>query len=158
MDSPRPKQVEIHVRSGIPDTMRGNMWMRLANCDEMEMLELYKTLISKECSSDDVIRRDIHRTFPANEFFQSGNGQELLFKICHAYAIYDVDVGYLQGISFITAALLLQVCMYVYAVIVQCRIFYKIIFKLLTDAGRTSLLFVGEDNVWPYKSSQFVFE
>ncbi|XP_021949765.1 rab GTPase-activating protein 1-like isoform X2 [Folsomia candida] len=108
VDSPRPKQVEIHVRSGIPDTMRGNMWMRLANCDEMEMLELYKTLISKECSSDDVIRRDIHRTFPANEFFQSGNGQELLFKICHAYAIYDVDVGYLQGISFITAALLLQ--------------------------------------------------
>ncbi len=92
--------------------MRSNMWMRLSNCNEneTEMFEVYKNLISKECSSDDVIRRDISRTFPANDYFkESGTGQELLFKISRGYAIYDKDVGYCQGISFIGAALLLQV-------------------------------------------------
>lgn len=86
------------------------MWLRLANCiDETELFEVYKNLMSKECPNEDVILRDISRTFPANDYFkESGTGQEQLFKISRGYAIYDNEVGYCQGISFIGAALLLQ--------------------------------------------------
>ena len=70
------------------------MWARLANCeDETEMFEVYKNLMTKEYDKEDVILRDISRTFPANDYFkESGHGQELLFKISRAYAIYDSDV------------------------------------------------------------------
>jgi hypothetical protein len=87
------------------------MWMRLANCDdEPKMFEVYKNLMTKEYSQDDVILRDISRTFPANDYFkESGTGQDLLFKISRGYAVYDTEVGYCQGISFIGAAFLLQV-------------------------------------------------
>ena len=37
-------------------------------------------------------------------------GKEVLYKISKAYSIYDEEVGYCQGISFIIAVLLLQVC------------------------------------------------
>lgn len=36
-------------------------------------------------------------------------GQDALFKISKAYAVYDEEVGYCQGLSFLAAALLLHV-------------------------------------------------
>lgn len=56
--------------------------------------------------------RDINRTFPAHEFFKEGGGgkgQEALFRISKAYAVYDTEVGYCQGLSFLAATLLLHV-------------------------------------------------
>lgn len=55
------------------------------------------------------IQRDLPRTFPAHEFFKDREGQEILFQLTRAYALYDEAVGYCQGISFIAAALLLHV-------------------------------------------------
>lgn len=59
-----------------------------------------------------MILRDIHRTFPAHEFFKEagGVGQDSLYKISKAYSLYDEEVGYCQGLSFLGAALLLHVC------------------------------------------------
>lgn len=36
-------------------------------------------------------------------------GQDALFKVSKAYAVYDSEVGYCQGLSFIAASLLLHV-------------------------------------------------
>lgn len=36
-------------------------------------------------------------------------GQDALYKISKAYAVYDEEVGYCQGLSFLAAALLLHV-------------------------------------------------
>jgi hypothetical protein len=90
------------------------MWLRLANFQEQDntkLFEAYKNTMQKECSNDDVILRDINRTFPANDYFKEsgGSGQEQLYRISRGYAVYDSEVGYCQGISFIGAALLLQV-------------------------------------------------
>lgn len=88
------------------------MWLRLSDCkDDAAMFETYKTLLGKECKNEDVILRDIARTFPANDYFKDsgGKGQEQLLRINKGYSIYDTEVGYCQGISFIGAALLLQV-------------------------------------------------
>lgn len=60
---------------------------------------------------ESVIQRDINRTFPAHAFFkQSGGlGQDSLYRISKAYSVYDEEIGYVQGLSFLAAALLLHV-------------------------------------------------
>jgi hypothetical protein len=57
-----------------------------------------------------VILRDLHRTFPAHEFFRESNGagQESLYRLSKAYSLYDEEVSYCQGLSFLAAALLLH--------------------------------------------------
>ena len=45
-----------------------------------------------------------------HEFFQDeGLGKDALYKISKAYSVYDEEVGYCQGFSFMAAMLLLQV-------------------------------------------------
>eukprot|EP00042_Codosiga_hollandica_P053299 m.694929 g.694929 ORF g.694929 m.694929 type:complete len:183 (-) comp58667_c0_seq16:3800-4348(-) len=59
---------------------------------------------------EQVLVSDLHRTFPGHEFFQGRNseGQKCLFNINKAYAVLDSEIGYCQGLSFITAALILN--------------------------------------------------
>jgi hypothetical protein len=68
-------------------------------------MDAYRVLITKECSADPVIMRDIHRTFPAHDFFKDsgGLGQEALAKISRAYAVYDQEVGYCQVMQFLSS-------------------------------------------------------
>lgn len=108
----RPKNLAPLVRMGIPEKFRGNIWQRLANVDnKTDMTEMYRVLLTKETKCEAVIQRDIHRTFPAHKFFSEigGSGQDVLFKVSKAYAVYDTEVGYCQGLSFIAASLLLHV-------------------------------------------------
>ena len=56
-----------------------------------------------------MIEWDIKRTYVAHEFFQNDKGRDALQKISKAYSVYDSEVGYCQGLSFIVAVLLLQV-------------------------------------------------
>lgn len=108
----RPKQLAGLVRAGIPEALRGEVWQRLTGASEnsQSVEENYKILITKETPDEKVIFRDIHRTFPAHEFFKEsgGVGQEALYRIGKAYSVYDSEIGYCQGQSFLIAALLLQ--------------------------------------------------
>ncbi|KTG01027.1 hypothetical protein cypCar_00025516, partial [Cyprinus carpio] len=63
-----------------------------------------------DSAQEAVITRDIHRTFPAHQYFKDsgGDGQDSLYKICKAYSVYDEEIGYCQGQSFLAAVLLLH--------------------------------------------------
>ena len=111
-ESALPKAVPALVRAGIPEAIRGNVWLKLAGMDQrQDLIDNYRVLITKETSCEGVIRRDINRTFPVHKFFKDsgGMGQDALYKVSKAYAVYDTEVGYCQGLSFIAASLLLHV-------------------------------------------------
>ncbi|XP_076346912.1 rab GTPase-activating protein 1-like isoform X1 [Tachypleus tridentatus] len=63
-----------------------------------------------ESPCKNAIQRDINCTFPAHEYFREsgGLGQDSLYKICKAYSVYDQEIGYCQGLSFLAAALLVH--------------------------------------------------
>jgi hypothetical protein len=73
--------------------------------------DAYVELLKLPSNYEKMIIRDLARTFPKHEFFKNSNGlgQESLFNVMKAYSLYDVEVGYCQGLSFIVGTLLLNV-------------------------------------------------
>ncbi|KAG5464456.1 hypothetical protein LSCM1_00644 [Leishmania martiniquensis] len=112
-----PVKLKKYCRRGIPQSLRCLVWQRLLQSRQMrdDNPGLYTRLRSQPLTSrdlEDVIERDLHRTFPTNRLFcagESSQGQQLLRGILHAYANYNTNVGYCQGMGFIAATLILQV-------------------------------------------------
>src|SRR5277367_4798495 len=76
-------------------------------------LDLQRALLSGIPSPQEkLIRKDISRTFPKQDYFRQKdgpNGQESLFNVCKAYSLYDPEVNYVQGMAFVVGPLLLNV-------------------------------------------------
>ncbi|KAL1263951.1 hypothetical protein QQF64_004306 [Cirrhinus molitorella] len=117
---------------GLPPNVRGKVWS-LAIGNELNITsDLYEIFLSRakerwksfretgsEMESDaesadresslDLIKLDISRTFPPLFIFQKGGPyHDLLHSVLGAYTCYRPDVGYVQGMSFIAAVLILN--------------------------------------------------
>lgn len=110
----RPKGLNNLVRNGIPEPLRAEVWQLLSGAHHSSyLMEKYRVFLTRQAPSEQIIMRDIHRTYPAHENFRSDNNGsssllDSLYKVCKAYAVYDEEVGYCQGLSFLVAALLLH--------------------------------------------------
>jgi len=108
----RPRVIKSRVRKGIPDSLRGIVWPVLVGGDELARRHpgRYRRLLLAAPREDDfgIIMRDLDRTFPRHLQFREpgGAGQLALMRLLRAYAAYDRDVGYCQGMAFVAALLL----------------------------------------------------
>lgn len=111
------KKLKEKIRKGIPDALRGEVWMKISGAQEMrkgyESLynELVKGLNENEIlkiPDEEVIIKDLHRTFPNNIIFKNklGDGQRQLFRILSCISMRSKKAGYAQGMGFIVAIFL----------------------------------------------------
>ena len=58
----------------------------------------------------EIIERDLDRTFPETDRFveKGGDGQEMLRDVLRAYAMYNKELGYCQGMGMLAGTLLMQ--------------------------------------------------
>ena len=76
----------------------------------LENRGVYEQLVCYERTPAELeIIRDISRTFPGHVYYKQrhGPGQRSLFNVLKAYAVYDRDLGYTQGMGFVAGLLLL---------------------------------------------------
>ena len=59
---------------------------------------------------ESLLSKDVCRTFSSMKLFTQSpkSGTNKLFNVLKVYSIYDPDVGYVQGLSFIAAMILIQ--------------------------------------------------
>ena len=59
--------------------------------------------------TEETIIKDLDRTYPSCQLFTDkyGNGQRKLFKVLSCYSLYNKEIGYVQGMSFIVALFLI---------------------------------------------------
>ncbi|XP_023147299.2 TBC1 domain family member 14 isoform X1 [Amphiprion ocellaris] len=118
---------------GIPPSVRGKVWSLAVGNDLNITHELYSICLARakekwkttaaptaETETEDagssdressleLIKLDISRTFPQLCIFQQGGPyHDVLHSILGAYTCYRPDVGYVQGMSFIAAVLILN--------------------------------------------------
>lgn len=74
-----------------------------------KITKIYPALLNEGSKFNDLIERDIPRTFPNNEILHNPEGgkNRVMFDILKAYSVYDSEVGYCQGLSFCIGTLLM---------------------------------------------------
>ena len=111
-------KLKERTRKGIPEAMRGLAWINLADVKNFKKGKenLYHLLLSNINKNDfidkkeeDVIIRDLHRTFPKSIIFSPklGEGQRNLFRILMCFGANNRTTGYVQGMGFLAALFLL---------------------------------------------------
>ncbi|XP_018324927.1 TBC1 domain family member 10B [Agrilus planipennis] len=108
------RKVRERCRKGIPMSVRPKAWLYL--CGGKLLLDKYPDQY-QVCLRDDAdpkaledIRKDLHRQFPYHEMFISEDkpGQQELFNVLKAYAVFNPTVGYCQAQAPVAAFLLMH--------------------------------------------------
>uniref|UniRef100_A0A1B0AZR2 Rab-GAP TBC domain-containing protein n=1 Tax=Glossina palpalis gambiensis TaxID=67801 RepID=A0A1B0AZR2_9MUSC len=117
-----PKILAQAIKTGVPRTKRGDVWLFLAEqyttnsappIDTHRFPNFhtpYQALLKNLTEHQHAIFIDLGRTFPNHKFYKDplGLGQLSLFNLLKAYSILDPELGYCQGLGFICGILLLH--------------------------------------------------
>jgi len=111
----KPEKLRQRIREGVPDAVRGFVWKAIAAARaprDFRQDGLYHSLRLHQGHSPSVlaqIEKDVPRTMTGHIFFRADNarGQEALRQILRAYAAFNPELGYTQGMSSYAAVLLL---------------------------------------------------
>ncbi|PNH10162.1 Rab GTPase-activating protein 1-like [Tetrabaena socialis] len=106
-------ETEVYLQVGrnvwhAPRQLRVELWMSSLARRASLVDEYQKYLaqdIAREAAVD--IDKDVQRTFPNTRRFHSEDGQAQLRSVLRAYAAYDPEVAYCQGMNFIAGLLLM---------------------------------------------------
>ena len=134
----KPEKLHLRIRQGVPDPVRGFVWKALAASRAPPNFRrdgLYQRL----CEGPGLERvlpetltqidKDVPRTLTGHIFFRGGGkrGQQALARVLRAYAAYNPQLGYTQGMASYAAVLLLYLdeedSFWVFAFLVEgCRL------------------------------------
>ncbi|KAL3211944.1 hypothetical protein MRX96_008204 [Rhipicephalus microplus] len=113
-----PDTLQELVQSGVPRHRRGEIWLLLAEqyqlrsspINEIDSSTTYEQLLNQLTTHQHAILIDLGRTFPSHPFYRDslGAGQLSLYNLLKAYSLLDPQVGYCQGLSFVSGVLLLH--------------------------------------------------
>ncbi|KAI8053287.1 rab-GTPase-TBC domain-containing protein [Syncephalis plumigaleata] len=105
-----PHLLASRLRQGVPSLLRGRVWRALTRSAATHLAPVYPKLLAERSPFDKIIVRDLARTFPGVAMFREagGKGQRALGRLLRAYAIYDAEVGYCQGLGFLAGPLLMN--------------------------------------------------
>ncbi|XP_038543551.1 USP6 N-terminal-like protein isoform X1 [Canis lupus familiaris] len=108
------EKLQCRVYKRVPPQVRGQVWLRLLNIDQVKARNAGKYQEMKEAalvSSRDIMQidLDINWTFRSHSMFWDRYGvrQRALFHVLAAYSVYDTEEGYCQGTSEIAAIVLM---------------------------------------------------
>eukprot|EP00842_Homolaphlyctis_polyrhiza_P005679 jgi/Hompol1/6111/HPOL_002228-RA len=105
-------QIKKLCRQGIPDSIRANAWQALAGVDKIREQGRFEALVrsTETPAIFDIIERDINRCYPNHMMFaqRMGEGQLNLRKVLRAYALYNPELGYCQGMGMIVGLMLMR--------------------------------------------------
>lgn len=99
------------IRKGIPEAVRSRIWRRMTDACMMMKNNpgvYHKYLAEPSIPCQESILRDVGRTFPKHLLFvrEDSLGQSALTNVLSAYSLHDPQVGYCQGMGFISALFL----------------------------------------------------
>jgi hypothetical protein len=110
------KKLKKRIRKGITDSLRGEVWLKITGTEKIinQNNNVYNELVNNIKDNEtlipdeEIIIKDLHRTFPRSLLFLNrlGQGQRLLFRILSCFSIRNKKVGYVQGMSFIVGIFL----------------------------------------------------
>ncbi|XP_030071839.1 USP6 N-terminal-like protein isoform X2 [Microcaecilia unicolor] len=108
------EKLHRRIYKGIPLQLRGEVWSLILDVPKMkeERKDFYNKLKHRARGLSPDIRQidlDVNRTFRDHIMFRDRYGvkQQALFHVLAAYSLYNTEVGYCQGMSQITALLLM---------------------------------------------------
>jgi hypothetical protein len=131
---PKSQKVKRFVRKGIPPDWRGDAWFYYAGGPSMlsKHYGVYDDLLKKAAAGgvsetdDEIIERDLNRTFPDNILFRPDPPEatpgsphdsripeaetpilQSLRRVLQAFSIYNPKIGYCQSLNFLAGLLLL---------------------------------------------------
>ncbi|XP_057302285.1 growth hormone-regulated TBC protein 1-A-like [Hydractinia symbiolongicarpus] len=110
----KSNKVKRYIRKGIPSELRPEVWLNVSSAQQLkkenpQKYEQYMAGPNLEKKVKDSIQIDIKRTFPENIYFKDMDESLLapLANVLTAYASYNSNIGYCQGLNYIAGMLLL---------------------------------------------------
>ena len=105
-----PTLTSNKIRSGVPPPLRGVVWMSIAGSRDPLLEFEYDKLCGESSPYENLIGKDIGRSFPGVEMFRdpSGDGQQMLGRVLKSFSLYDHKIGYCQGLGFVVGPLLMH--------------------------------------------------
>ena len=105
-----PTLLSKKVRSGIPPPLRGVVWVSMTGARDPLLEEQYYRLSGEPSPYENIIGKDIGRSFPGVDMFREpgGEGQRMLGQVLKCFSLYDQKIGYCQGLGFLVGPLLMH--------------------------------------------------
>uniref|UniRef100_A0A8D0CG15 TBC1 domain family member 8 n=1 Tax=Scleropages formosus TaxID=113540 RepID=A0A8D0CG15_SCLFO len=100
------------VAMGIPETLRGELWLTFSAAVEMAAhRDHYGSLLRNSMGvsslATEEIERDLHRSLPDHPAFQNEAAIAALRRVLTAYAHHNPEIGYCQSMNILASVMLL---------------------------------------------------